>query len=152
MTLLFGHLRQVDLRFEFFYQTAAANNRHLTSVFIHRTGRLMKHITGCLIVRDVLLVVEILVLERVTLPSLVIAVIGHIAFIRRQIVNRRIVNRFTSFFQRRVFLQFFIDTLTQLDRREFEHTNHLDLRGRQFGGLRQVLCESDVLHSKELTN
>ena len=81
VALRLGHMGEVDLRFEFLDQRATADDRYFPSVFIRRTVGLLHHITRCLIIRDILLVVEILVLQRVALTSLVVTVFGHVVIV-----------------------------------------------------------------------
>ena len=141
MPLRFGHVRQVHLRLQIFYETAATDDRHFASVFIGRAVGLLRHVTGCLVIGHVLLVIEIFVLQRVTLTPFVISVFRHVVIVELIVVLLRFLCRdlITPFFQRRVLLQLLIDALCQFDRRQFDHSNHLYLRRRQFRCLRQVL-------------
>ena len=81
MPLRFGHVGQINLRFEFLDQTATTDDRHFASVFVRRTVLLMQHVTRRLIVRDVLLVIEIFVLQRIALTSFFVPVLRHVVII-----------------------------------------------------------------------
>ena len=137
VALRLGHLGQVDLRFQFFNQTASADDRHLPFVIVRRSVLGLQHIARRLVVRYVLLVVELIVLQRVALTAFFIAVIGHIALVEFLVVicSFLFLCLIAPFLQCRVFLQLFVDPLHQLNRRQLQHADHLDLRGRQLGRL-----------------
>ena len=69
--------------------------------------------------------------------------------IQRAFILRHFI---ATFLQRGVFLQLLVDTLVQLDRRQLEHTNHLNLGGRQLGCLRERLLKTYFLHKLPITN
>ena len=127
MPLRLGHLGQINLRFQIVNQTfTAIRNLTRTATFIAATLTAMRHNRLIIIVRRT-------VVAHVLLYVAIAVVITIIALIKRIIFHLLQLIRIHTFFQHRILLQLFVDTLLQIHCRQFQHTYQLYLRRRQLG-------------------
>ena len=82
MPLRLGHLRQIDLRFQLLNEAASSDDRYLSAVFVHRALLGTKHVTRRLVVGDILLVVEVFVLQRVSVTTSIKAIVRLVVLVK----------------------------------------------------------------------
>ena len=113
MPLRLGHLGQIDLLLEVFHKRSAALIQRLVVRLVGGVIALTASVIRRLVIVDIVVVVELVILERVGVVIL---------FVEVFLLNLLCLYlfRIATFFQRRILLQFLVDTLLQITRRQFK--------------------------------